>query len=108
VWAYSLVDLVSNNNLRRAKIVVENKFNKVYLRGLAFYLKGEYIRAIRLFELLFKKNNKDSDVVFQLAKSYAKVGNTRLTRKMLEKYFEFDTKGKWQEEAKNLFRWTSE
>ena len=86
LWVYSIIDLCGNNQIKKKKIKILDKYDRIYLRGVSLYLKGQYDGAIKMFKLILKKNKNDAEVFYQLSKAYEKKGNRKLAKKMLKRY----------------------
>jgi outer membrane protein assembly factor BamD (BamD/ComL family) len=102
IWIYSLIDLSSNNEMKKKKAKINEELNDIYTQGIAHYLKQDYDKAIEVFQSILKKNKKDTDALFQLAKSYLKQGNKKMAKKIFKKFNSFETYAKWKEEVKLL------
>jgi len=89
-WIYNLVDILSGTKSKKRANKVEDKYDKLYLRGQSLYLKGQYEQAVKMFQLIYKKNKNDASVIHQLAKTYEKLGQDKLAKKAMKRYQEFD------------------
>lgn len=104
IWLYSLIDLLSNNKIKKKRAKVKEDHKDNYIKAISYYLKGDFGNSINMFKFIFKKNSRDPDVIYQMAKSYMSGGDKNRAKKLAKRYLRFETQGKWAKEAKEILQ----
>ncbi len=74
--------------------------DELYTRGRIAYLRGSLDEAKDCFETILKKDSKDSDAAFQLARIYRQLGDRRQAERFFRQCQETPGGAKWSEEIK--------
>lgn len=97
IWFYNILDTFEPQ-------VTELKIEKgvdYYGKGRVASLNGNYSEAAINFQAAIKVNNKDTDAIFQLGRSYYQMGAITKARGAFEKYLATGDK-KWKDEIYKL------
>ena len=99
-WSYGVIDILEHNEIKKKKTEINDDWDKEYLNGITFYLRGQYDNALEAFHLIIKKNKNDADVYFHLARIYHKKGDSKQAKNMCRRYLMFEHENKWYDEVR--------